>query len=312
MTTTEAVIGMPEAEKEDIESINNLMTLAFAMLIIGVAWRIVDVMVLDLGNTWMNILPSKLGPLLIILAVFWTQRESLLGLSKDNFKSHLAIGIILGISYYIAVDVGGPVLYAVLLDPSYPLDVNILNPELLAYAFVFFFINAVYEETLFRGVLQNSFRTRVTPSQAIMLSSIIFGVWHAVWPVANGAPLIEGVIMVGVSAVIGLAFGVYYEKFASRKSLIGPIAAHTLMNFLREDFKIGPWDNPQGPDLVVPEVVMMPIMLVLFLTLFGIVFVLSYKYKIEHVHNTVSIHIASIWLWTYQHLIFARTVCAKP
>ncbi|MHA1882205.1 MAG: lysostaphin resistance A-like protein [Candidatus Thorarchaeota archaeon] len=286
MTTTETMTRILEAEENnDIGTKPNLLALSFVMLLIGVVWRIVDVMILQLGNTWMNILPSKLGPLLIILAVFWTQRETILGLSKDNIRSHLVIGIVMGVSFYLVVDVGGPALYAIFLNPSYPLDLTILNPELLAYAFVFFFINAVYEETLFRGVMQNGFRTKFSPSQAILLSSIIFGVWHAVWPIANGAPLIEGVVMVLVSAVIGGFFGVYYEKFASRRSLIGPIAAHTLINFLREDFKIGPWDYPQGPDMVVPEAAMMPIMLVLFFAIFGVFFYFAFKYNIENIEN---------------------------
>lgn len=286
MTTTETVTRILEAEENnDIGTKTNLLILSLVMLLIGVVWRIVDVMILQLGNTWMNILPSKLGPLLIILAVFWTQHKSLLGLSKDNIKSHLAIGIVMGVAYYLVVDIGGTALYALFLNPSYPLDLNILNPDLLVYAFVFFFINAVYEETLFRGVMQNGFRTKFSPSQAILLSSIIFGVWHAIWPIVNGASIVEGVVMVLVSAVIGGVFGVYYEKFASRRSLIGPIAAHTLINFLRENFKIGPWEYVQGPDVAVPESAMMPIMLVLFLAIFGVFLYIVSKYKVEHIEN---------------------------
>ncbi|MHA1576994.1 MAG: lysostaphin resistance A-like protein [Candidatus Thorarchaeota archaeon] len=287
MTTIEAVIeAHDEEEKGSLESRFSLMTLAFVMLIIGTIWRIVDVMVLDLGTTWMNILPSKLGPLIILLVVFWARRESLLGLSKENIKAHLVVGILMGISFFAVVEVLGPVLYAMLLDSEYPLSLFIYNPELLAYAFVFFFINAVYEETLFRGVLQNGFRTKVSPNLAILSSALIFGVWHAVWPIANGASLVEGVGLIVFSGVLGGFFGVYYEKVSSRKSLIAPISAHTLINFFRENFKIGPWDNPPGPDVSFPEPALMPVMILMFFALFGLLFVLAYRFKIENVENT--------------------------
>ena len=286
MTTIEAGIEASDAEEKGfLDAKFSLITLAFVMLIVGTIWRIVDIVVLDLGTTWMNILPSKLGPLIILLAVFWARRESLLGLTRESIKAHLAVGILMGISFFVVIEVMSPVLYTLLLDSQYPLNLFIINPELLAYAFVFFFINAVYEETLFRGVIQDGFRTKVSPNQAILCSAAIFGIWHAVWPIANGAPLIEGISLVIFSGVLGGFFGIYYEKFSSRKSLVGPIAAHTLINFLRENFRIGPWDNPPGPDASFPEPGMLPIMLLLFLAMFGLIFYLAYKFKIEDVER---------------------------
>ena len=69
----------------------DLLAIAGIMLAIAVVWRVVDQFVLRLGSTWMNIMPSKLFPLLIMLGFFWRYRrseiDSVLGLSKKNFRA---------------------------------------------------------------------------------------------------------------------------------------------------------------------------------------------------------------------------------
>jgi len=281
LTIIETVGSQPDQHEEKPKSSVNLLPTAFAMLVIGVVWRIADIFVFNFGTTWMNILPSKLGPLLILLIVFWNQRENLLGLTKDNFRAHFLIGLCIGLSFFFVIESLGTILFAMFIDTSYPLDLNIINPELLLYAFGFFFVNAVYEEVLFRGVLQNSFRSKMSANQAILLSAIIFALWHIFWPLANGIT-IGGILLLVFTGVIGLFFGVYYEYFSSRRSLIGPIVAHTLLNFLNENFKIGPIPTPQGPDTMFPDPLMIPVMLVIFLIVFGIYFFFAFKSKVEN------------------------------
>ncbi|MDF1540473.1 MAG: type II CAAX endopeptidase family protein [Candidatus Thorarchaeota archaeon] len=288
MTTTEmqspSIVG---EEPDQFKHRLGLIPLSIIMLAIGIAWRVVDVMVLDLGSTWLNILPSKLFPLIILLFVLWRYYEdglgSTLGLTKENMKAHIVLGIGIGFSFFLAVDLGGAVLYSIFVDPTYSTSIIAAKAGLLAYSFIFFFINAVYEETLFRGLLQNGLREKITIYPAIMTSSIIFGVWHAVWPVANGSPIGEGLSLIIFSGIIGGFFGIYYEKFASRKSLIGPIAAHTLFNFMRECFKVGAAGQIEGPDVSFSNPIIMAFMMVLFLGLFGSYFVLAYRYRVESV-----------------------------
>ncbi|UCE09544.1 MAG: hypothetical protein JSW61_11310, partial [Candidatus Thorarchaeota archaeon] len=71
---------------------SSLLSLSAIMLAIGSLWRIVDIFVLGLGDTWLNILPSKLFPLLILVLVFHRfRREELstvLGLSQEGIISH--------------------------------------------------------------------------------------------------------------------------------------------------------------------------------------------------------------------------------
>ena len=260
------------------------------MLTIAVVWRIVDQFVLGLGATWMNIFPSKLFPFLIILGFFWRFRpneiDSVLGLSKDRMRSHLVLGILVGITIALGIDFGGTIIYALLIDPSYPLQLHIiLNWELLGYMFVFFLTNAFLEETLFRGLLINGFKTRYSPNKSIMLSAIIFGVWHAGWPIINGGEgvLIQVASMVFFTTILGIFFGIYYVKFTSGLSLLGPIAVHTIINFVSECFKIGPEPVIQGPDLVFSNSGLMSVTLLMFLLTFIPLSIFLSRFKHEQV-----------------------------
>lgn len=287
--TQENVVSIQE--KPSIWSTMNILVISGIMLTIGILWRIVDQFVLGLGDTWMNILPSKLFPLLIILGFFWIYRrqeiDSVLGLSMKQLRVQLAVGLVMGILVSVVIDTGGTVLYSLLLDPSYPLELHIINGELLGYLFLFFMINAFLEETLFRGLIQNSLKTKITPNKSIAISAIIFGLWHAGWPIVNATPeqnvIVEVSMIVFFTTILGLLFGIYYERFSSGKSLMGPIVAHTIFNFVNECFKIGPEPIMQGPDMGFATPGLMVVSIIMFVITFSILFVVFWRYKIEQV-----------------------------
>lgn len=263
------------------------------MLAIGTGWRVLDQFVLGLGDTWLNILPSKLFPFLIIIGFFLKYRPgeiaTVLGLSRKSLRAHLVVGILIGLSISLLIDFGGTIVYALIFDPAYPLDIHVLAPGLLGYMFIFFLTNALLEETLFRGLIQNGLKTRLSPKWAIILSAIVFGVWHAGWPIVNGAAgtaaVIEVSSMVFFTTVLGLLFGVYYERFSFGQSLVGPIAVHTIINFVAECFKIGPEPMIQGPDLVFSTPGIMATTLLIFLVVFSALFLILWKYRIQDVET---------------------------
>jgi membrane protease YdiL (CAAX protease family) len=267
----------------------NLLAVCGIMLTVSVVWRVVDQFVLGLGSTWMNIMPSKLFPLLILIGFFWKYRRvelgSILGLSRKQFRAQFAAGILMVLLISLLIDIGGTVLYAVFLDPTYPLELHIVNQDLLGYLFVFFVTNALLEETLFRGLLQNSLKTRTSAAKAILLSAIAFGIWHAGWPLVNGsvgtALLVQVASMIFFTTILGLLFGVYYERFSSGQSLIGPIIAHTFFNFIGESFKVGPEPVIQGPDIVFSTPVLMAVSVLMFLGVFSLLFFIFWRYRIE-------------------------------
>lgn len=273
---------------------SGLLKIGGIMLTIAVIWRIVDQFVLGLGSTWMNIFPSKLFPFLIIVGFFWKYRRheisSILGLSRDKIHSRLAIGILIGLIFAIGIDFGGTIVFAILVDPTYPLQLHIINEELLGYMFVFFLTNAFLEETLFRGLLINAAKTRLSSNLSILLSAIIFGLWHAGWPLVNGAmggEAASGIAsMVFFTFILGVFFGIYYERFSSSISLIGPIAIHTIINFVSECFKIGPEPVIQGPDIIFSNSGLMTVTFLMFFLTFIPLAIILWKFKIEQVTDS--------------------------
>ncbi|MHA2040945.1 MAG: CPBP family intramembrane glutamic endopeptidase [Candidatus Thorarchaeota archaeon] len=278
-----------EESRSSLWSKMSLPKLGLIMLAVGAAWRIADVLVFNLGSTWINIMPSKLGPLVILLGLFYIYRreefDTILGIGPSHFRTHLVIGVLVFLAMYLIVDIGAAMLYAVMIDPSYPLDFYILSIDLLWYSFIFFFINALFEETLFRGLLQNGLGTHFSINQAILISAIMFGCWHVVWPIANGSSAAEAGGILFVSAFLGLFFGIYYERFSSRKTLTGPIVAHTLVNFANENFKVGPDPAVQGPDFSFMEPGLMMVSLILLVATFSLLIVSAWKYKVEDVES---------------------------
>ncbi len=293
MVTTQ-IQEKTELEDNDISkwTTTGLIKIAGIMLAISAIWRIVDQFVLGLGSTWMNIFPSKLFPFLILLGFFWkyspTEIGSILGLSRNKIKSRLVVGTLIGIIFAFGIDIGGTIVYALLVDPTYPLQLSIAVDEgLLGYMFIFFLTNAFLEETLFRGLLQNAFKRRYSVNASIMLSAVLFGIWHAGWPLVNGstgADAVSGVAsLVFFTMILGIFFGIYYERFSSSRSLIGPIAAHTLINFVRECFKIGSEPAIQGPDVIFANSGLMACTALTFLLTFVPLFIIIWKFKIEQV-----------------------------
>jgi membrane protease YdiL (CAAX protease family) len=292
MVTTQAQELVESARSESsLWSSIGLLKIGGIMLTIAVVWRIVDQFVLGLGDTWINILPSKLFPFLIILAFFWKYRpkevESVLGLSRSRIRAQFALGLLVGVVFVLGIDFGGSVVYALFFDPTYPLEFHILNGNLLGYTLIFFLTNAFLEETLFRGLILNAFKTRLTPMISISLSAIIFGFWHAGWPIINGGTDVLGqaVSMVFFTMILGIFFGIYYERFSSASSLVGPIAIHTIINFFSENFKFGPEPVIQGPDLAFSNAGLMVATLLMFLLVFIPLGLILWKYKIEQVAN---------------------------
>ncbi len=289
-TQVQEIIESEQVETSAWSSVG-LLRIAGIMLTIAAIWRLVDQFVLGLGNTWMNILPSKLFPFLIILGFFWKYRPreiaSVLGLSKANFRAQLAVGLFIGMAISLGIDFGGTIVYGLLIDPTYPLQLHILNEELLGYMLFFFLTNAALEETLFRGLLINALKTCQTPNRAILSSAIVFGIWHAGWPLVNGSAGSDAMnqiaSMVFFTTILGIFLGVYYERFNSGQSLVGPIVIHTMFNYVSECFKIGPEPIIQGPDLIFSNSGLMTTTLLMFFLIFIPLGLFLWKFKIEQV-----------------------------
>jgi membrane protease YdiL (CAAX protease family) len=270
-----------------------LLPLAGLMLAIALVWRLVDVFVLRLGGTWLNIMPSKLFPFLIILGLFFRYRRAevstVLGLNRRQLRPQVILGVVIGCSIYILIEIVPGLIYGTLLDKSYSLDLTILYVDILWYQFIFFLTNALLEETLFRGLIQNGLRPRFTPGKAILISALVFGMWHLCWPIVNGLSggfsSSQAASMFIFSAILGVFFGTYYERFSSRVTLAGPIMIHTLVNFLNEDVKLGPALSVQGPDFAFQNSTLTALTAVFLLVTLAVFIKLAWSTKIEQVNS---------------------------
>ncbi len=281
-----------DTDKKAFWSKLSLISLGIVMIAIGVFLRYIDIFVLNSDVFWTNILLSKLLSLVILLWIFWRYRigqlDSVLGLSRYQLRGSVIIGIILGLTIIMVSNVLSLFVYS-LFDPSIPIVFSVLlGPPMLVYTFAFFFINAVYEETLFRGLLQNGIRERFGPSISIFLSAVIFGLWHIIWPIQDAIetgifPWTDAIVKVVFSGIMGGVFGIYYEKFASRKTLVATITAHTLINYVNEGFKFAFDTATEGPDLSFLNPVHMTIGLMLALGTFIMLSIFFWKYKYEQV-----------------------------
>lgn len=296
MTTTQSVerpSSHPAVRQQPFWSRIGLLPLAGLILVMAVIWRVVDVFVLGLGATWINIMPSKLFPFLIILGLFLKYRRAevgtVLGLNRRQLRIQVLIGFIIGCSMYVLIEIVPPLVFETFFNQSYPLNLTVLYADILWYQFIFFFTNALLEETLFRGLIQNGLRPRFTPNRAIMISALAFGIWHLCWPavdaLSGNGSLSQAVSMLVFTAILGLFFGTYYEKFSSRATLAGPITIHTLVNFLNEDLKLGPALSTQGPDFTFTGPTLMGITFIFLLVTLVVLIKLSSSTKVDQVQS---------------------------
>ena len=139
---------------------------------------------------------------------------------------------------------------------------------------------------MFRGVLQNGLREYMSVNRAIFSSAAVFGVYHIIWPIyfAGTGTLNSSHLFVYIvfSAILGAIFGIYYEKFSGRRTLLGPVIAHWLINFLNENIKIASAEVIAGPDVLLVNPVQMVIALVLVITAFSSMIYIFNKYRVEH------------------------------
>jgi ABC-type proline/glycine betaine transport system permease subunit len=99
-----------------------------------------------------------------------------------------------------------------------------------------------------------------------------------------GGEAVSGVAtIVFFTMILGIFFGIYYERFSSSRSLLGPIAVHTIVNFVNECFKVGPEPVIQGPDVTFANSGLMMMSFLMFFLTFIPIGIILWKTKLEQV-----------------------------
>lgn len=215
------------------------------LLLIALCFRLTDIFVLRLDERLGEIILSKaLGFCLVVLFV-WTigKRLSAIGFHTRRLGESLLIGIVItALPMLIAYTVEWTVLQQMGQAPTFLLaaidpKAGVTGGWLFALWLVTGnFVNSFMEEGLFRGVMLNLYRVRLSFTKANWLQAGLFGIWHLVWVVKwiqTGVVSTPAEIGLGVVAnflpqlCLGLVWGYAYLK---TNNLWTVWLAHTLTN----------------------------------------------------------------------------------
>ncbi len=166
-----------------------------------------------------------------------------LGLARDRMKSGLRLGALTVIPIAIAVAVG----LAIPWTREFFRDATILGASTAEAAYTLLlripFGTAAAEELIFRGALLGLYLQRHRPWVAVLMSSVVFGLWH-VLPTLNslgtnpGAAATAGSVVLRVAAVAFVvlatgAAGAFFCLLRLRSgSVLAPWLTHTAFNSL--------------------------------------------------------------------------------
>jgi membrane protease YdiL (CAAX protease family) len=215
------------------------------LMLIALGFRLIDIFVLRLDERLGEIILSKtLGFCLVLLFVWGLGRKpGSIGFHGRRVGESLSIGIIITVlPFIIAYTVEWilmqqfgqePRLLFAAIDPKAGVTGGLLFASWLVLGN---FINSFMEEGLFRGVMLNLNRIRLSFAKSNWLQAALFGAWHLVWVVKwyqTGVVSSPGEIGLGVVAnflpqiCLGLVWGYAYLK---TDNLWTAWIAHTLTN----------------------------------------------------------------------------------
>ena len=174
--------------------------------------------------------PVKL--LLIVAFVWWARRYArlswdALGLEPQHRRRGLRIGAIA----MLVVAAGIAVLVAIPATRDYFESDDIANDSTAMHILMPLVViplgTALFEETLFRGVLLGALLQTSTRRTAVLVSSVVFGLWHLVPEISGGAGVGEIVATVAFTTAVGVLFAVL-RLWA--RHLAAPVLTHTATN----------------------------------------------------------------------------------
>lgn len=215
------------------------------LLLIALSFRLIDIFVLRLDERLGEIILSKALGFCLVVGFVWVigKQLSAIGFHGRRVGESLLIGTVITVlPLIIAYAVEWTVLQQMGQDPKFLLaaidpKAGVTGGWLFAlWLVVGNFVNSFMEEGLFRGVLLNLNRIRLSFAKANWLQAGLFGAWHLVWVVKwiqTGIVSTPSEIGLGVVAnflpqiCLGLVWGYAYLK---TDNLWTVWLAHTLTN----------------------------------------------------------------------------------
>lgn len=215
------------------------------LMLIALLFRLLDIFVLRLDERLGEIILSKTIGFCLVLLFVWAigRKPASIGLHSRRLGDSLLIGTAITVlPFLVAYTVEWIVLQQMGQGPK--LLFSAIDPKAGVTGGLFFaawlvignFINSFMEEGLFRGVMLNLNRIRLSIGKSNWLQALLFGAWHLVWVIKwyqTGIVSTSGEITMGVIAnflpqiCLGLVWGYAYLK---TDNLWTAWIAHTLTN----------------------------------------------------------------------------------
>ncbi|HEX5838645.1 MAG TPA: type II CAAX endopeptidase family protein [Anaerolineales bacterium] len=215
------------------------------LLFIALMFRLMDIFVLRLDERLGEIILSKALGFGVVLVFLWAigRKPGSIGFHGRRFSEGLSIAILITILPFIVaytvewmlLQQAGqePRLLFSAIDPK----AGVMGGWLFALWLVMGnFINSFMEEGLFRGVMLNLYRLRLSFWKSNGLQALLFGAWHLVWVfkwyqtgvVSTPAEIGLGIVANFLPQIcLGLVWGYAYLK---TENLWSAWMAHTLTN----------------------------------------------------------------------------------
>ena len=215
------------------------------LMLIALIFRLIDIFVLRLDERLGEIIFSKALGFCLVLLFVWAigRKPNSIGFHGRRLGESLLIGVVITVlPFIIAYSVEWILLQQFGQEPR--LLFSAIDPKAGVTGGLLFglwlvignFINSFMEEGLFRGVMLNLNRMRLSFAKSIWLQAVLFGAWHLVWVVKwyqTGVVSTPGEIGMGIVAnflpqiCLGLVWGYAYLK---TDNLWTAWIAHTLTN----------------------------------------------------------------------------------
>ncbi|MBK8905278.1 MAG: CPBP family intramembrane metalloprotease [Anaerolineaceae bacterium] len=215
------------------------------LMLIALSFRLIDIFVLRLDERLGEIILSKALGFCLVLLFVWAigKKPDSIGFHSRRLGASLLIGtVITMLPFIVAYTVEWIVLQQMGQEPRFLFAA--IDPKAGVTGGLLFalwlvvgnFINSFMEEGLFRGVMLNLNRRRLSFWKSNWLQAGLFGAWHLVWVikwVQTGVVSTPGEIGLGIVAnflpqiCLGLVWGYAYLK---TNNLWTAWMAHTLTN----------------------------------------------------------------------------------